>query len=152
MADNKIIQTLKMGNTSFSVKPCWSQLGLTQEYMLALLSRDEYTPVATSQPTSTTTLYTDPVSGNPAGFHPGQCVIYPDKDADGGWGLSIAKTVVEDAKGIPVSVAWYHATDIEKRLKFLEDKFTEVLRGCFGNAQWINDLPWLSEVSWNNGN
>ena len=87
MADIKTIKTIEVNGVKFQVKPCWEQLGLTQEYMIALLSRDEYTPVATKQPTSTDVLYTDPVSGNPAGFHSGQCVIYPDSSVSDGWGL-----------------------------------------------------------------
>ena len=94
MAENNVLQTLKIDDNYFSIKTCWEQLGLTQQYMLTLLSRDEYTPVANTQPSSTDTLYTDPVSGNLAGFHAGQCVIYPDTDVQDGWGLSIAKHVL----------------------------------------------------------
>lgn len=47
MADNDVFKTLKIGGKSFGVKPCWEQLGITKDYMLALLNRDEYTPVAT---------------------------------------------------------------------------------------------------------
>lgn len=120
MADTKVLQTLNIDGKNYGIKPCWEQLGLNKEYMLALLSRDEYTPVATKQPTSTDTIYTDPVSGNPAGFHAGQCVIYPDKDVEDGWGLSIAKKVTVGPNGIPSEVLWYHATDVEKRVKSIE--------------------------------
>lgn len=120
MADTNILQTLNIGGNDYKIKPCWEQLGLTKEYMLSLLSRDEYTPVATNQPTNTDTLYIDPVSGNPAGFHAGQCVVYPDPEVSDGWGLSIAKKVTVNSDGIPTEVLWYHATDVEKRIKNLE--------------------------------
>lgn len=119
--------------------------------MLALLSRDEYTPVATQQPTSTDTLYTDPVSGNPAGFHAGQCVIYPDAEIEDGWGLSIAKHVIFNEQGVPAKVLWYHATDVEKCIKNIEKKITIIHDGIFGTGLWFNEYPWQSEVVWNNG-
>ena len=151
MADIKTIKTIEVNGVKFQVKPCWEQLGLTQEYMIALLSRDEYTPVATKQPTSTDVMYTDPVSGNPAGFHSGQCVIYPDSSASDGWGLSIAKYVVYGSDGIPTSVAWYHATDVEKRVAALEENITIIHKGCLGTGVWINDYPWQADAVWDNG-
>lgn len=137
MADKNVFKTIRIGSKSFDVKPCWEQLGITEDYMLALLARDEYTPVVNAQPSSTDTLYTDPASGNPAGFHAGQCVVYPDADVQDGWGLSIAKHVLYDDREIPTKVFWYHATDIEKRIASLEKDF-----GCFGTGLWINEFPW----------
>lgn len=92
MADSNVFKTINIGGNSFSASPCWEQLGLTKSYMLALLTRDEYTPVANMQPSSTDTLYTDPDSGNFAGFHAGQCVIYPDADVPDGWGAFNSQT------------------------------------------------------------
>lgn len=155
MADNNILRTFKIDGKTFNVNPCWNELGLTKNYMLALLSRDEYTPVAKAQPESTDTLYTDPDSGNPAGFHAGQCVVYPDSEAEGGLGLSIAKSVTLDSQGIPTSVQWYHATDVEKRLAEAERKLAVIIdyfsNGVFGNGEWINQFPWQGSVAWNNG-
>lgn len=151
MADTNILQTLNINGKYYEVKPCWKQFGLTKEYMLALLSRDEYTPVATKQPTSTDTLYTDPASGNPAGFHAGQCVIYPDKDVLDGWGLSIAKHVELNSNGVPTKVYWFHATDVEKRVSNIEKWLVIIHQGCFGTGLWINDYPWQKEAVWDNG-
>ena len=151
MADNYVFKTLKIGGKSFGVKPCWEQLGITKDYMLALLNRDEYTPVATKQPSYTDTLYTDPVSGNPAGFHAGQCVVYPDYDIPDGWGLSIAKYVLYDDQGIPTKVFWYHATDIEKHIASLEENVTKTFYGCLGTGLWVNEFPWQNDAVWNNG-
>lgn len=151
MADTNILKTLNINGKHYSIQSSWEQLGLTKEYMLALLSRDEYTPVATRQPTSTDTLYADPVSGNPAGFHAGQCVIYPDAEIEDGWGLSIAKHVVFNEQGIPTKVLWYHATNVEKRIRNIEEKITIIHDGIFGTGLWINEYPWQSEVVWNNG-
>lgn len=151
MAENNVLQTLKIDDNYFSIKTCWEQLGLTQQYMLTLLSRDEYTPVANTQPSSTDTLYTDPVSGNLAGFHAGQCVIYPDTDVQDGWGLSIAKHVLYNEQGIPIKVLWYHATDIEKRITSLEENVIKNFYGCLGTGLWINDFPWQNDAVWGNG-
>ena len=153
MADTNtnILQTLKIDGKHFSIA-CWEQLGLTKEYMIALLSRDEYTPVANQQPTDAHTLYTDPVSGNPAGFHPGQCVIYPDSDIPDGWGLSIAKNVTTTPQGVPIKISWYHATDVEKRLTRLEEKMTITHDGVIGTGLWINEYPWQQDAVWDNGN
>lgn len=151
MADVSVIETLKIGGKSFCVKPCWEQLGLNKSYMLALLSRDEYTPVATHQPSATDVLYTDPVSGNTAGVHPGQCIIYPDSSIKDGWGLSIAKQVELNADGAPVRAYWYHATDVEKRVQDMELNLTKRFYGCFGTGVWINDYPWQTDAIWDNG-
>lgn len=151
MADTNILQTLNIGGNNYGFKTCWEQFGLTKEYMLALLGRDEYTPVATRQPSDTDTLYTDPASGNPAGFHAGQCVIYPDAGVPDGWGLSVAKYVLYDGQGVPTKIFWYHATDIEKRLSFLEEKVTRIYQGCIGTGLWVNEFPWQSDAVWDNG-
>ncbi len=153
MADTttNILQALKINNKCFNIQTCWEQLGLTKNYMLALLSRDEYTPVATRQPTATDTLYTDPASGNPAGFHPGQCVIYPDNEVPDGWGLSIAKHVVINNQGVPTKVFWYHATDVEKRLSKMEEIYLITHQGVFGTGLWINEYPWQLDAVWDNG-
>ena len=152
MADtSKKFQTLKIAGQDFSIQSCWEQLGLTKTYMLALLSRDEYTPVATQQPTETDTLYTDPASGNLAGFQAGQCVIYPDNQVPDGWGLSIAKNVVLNAQGIPTKIAWFHATEMEKRLSNLEEKFIITHYGVIGTGLWINEYPWQQDAVWDNG-
>ena len=98
------------------------------------------------------TLYTDPVSGNPAGFHPGQCVIYPDSDIPDGWGLSIAKNVTTTPQGVPIKISWYHATDVEKRLTRLEEKMTITHDGVIGTGLWINEYPWQQDAVWDNGN
>lgn len=147
----KILQTLKIADQYFNIQSCWEQFGLTKDYMIALLSRDEYTPVATRQPTDTDTLYTDPASGNLAGFHPGQCVIYPDSQIPDGWGLSIAKNVIVDSQGVPIQVAWFHATELEKQICRVEEKFTMAYYGAFGSGIWINDYPWHPEAVWDNG-
>lgn len=153
MADTNtnVLKTLILDGKSFCIQDCWKQLGLTKDYMLALLSRDEYTPVATRQPTETDALYTDPVSGNPAGFHSGQCVIYPDNEVPDGWGLSIAKYVVTNAQGIPTKVFWFHATDIEKRIGKLEENYLIIHQGVFGTGLWINEYPWQLDAVWDNG-
>ena len=152
MADtSKKVNTFKIAGQDFSIPSCWEQLGLDKNYMFALLSRDEYTPVATQQPTATDTLYTDPVSGNLAGFHAGQCVTYPDKDMPDGWGLSIAKFVVTNAQGVPTKVFWHHATDIEKRLGKMEEIYLITHKGVFGTGLWINEYPWKLDAVWDNG-
>ncbi len=153
MADTnpKILQTIDLKGQRFNIPTCWAQLGLTKDYMLALLSRDEYTPVATHQPTETETLYTDPVSGNLAGFHAGQCVIYPDEQVLDGWGLSIAKFVTVNSSGVPTKVAWFHATDLEKRICKVELQINTNLYGAFGTGLWINEYPWQSDAVWDNG-
>lgn len=151
MADTNVLQTLKIGDSDFCIRTCWEQLGLMKQYMLTLLSRDEYTPIANMQPTSTDTLYTDPASGNPAGFHAGQCVVYPDADVQDGWGLSIAKHVLYDDQGIPTKVFWYHATDIEKRIASLEENVTKTFYGCLGTGLWVNEFPWQNDAVWSNG-
>lgn len=151
MANNNVFNTLNIDGKSFGVKPCWEQLGITRDYMIALLNRDEYTPIATKQPSDTDTLYTDPASGNPAGFHSGQCVIYPDAGVPDGWGLSIAKHVLYDDQGIPTKVFWYHATDIEKRIVSLEENVTTTFYGCFGTGLWVNEFPWQDDAVWSNG-
>ena len=153
MADTNtnILKTLNLEGQSFYIQNCWEQFGLTKEYMLALLSRDEYTPVATRQPTETDTLYTDPASGNLAGFHSGQCVIYPDDEMSDGWGLSIAKFVVTNTQGVPTKVFWHHATDIEKRLSKLEETYLITHQGVFGTGLWINEYPWQLDAVWDNG-
>lgn len=152
MADTtKILQALKIAGQKFNIQSCWEQFGLTKDYMLALLSRDEFTPVATRQPTETDTLYTDPASGNPAGFHAGQCVIYPDSQVPDGWGLSIAKKVVLNAQGVPTKIAWFHATDMEKRISSLEEKFIITHDGVIGTGLWINEYPWQQDAVWDNG-
>lgn len=121
MAEKTNINKINIGGKVFDIS-AWGQFGMTPEYFLALLSRDEFTPVAEKKPTEKDTLYTDPDSGNPAGFHSGQCVIYPDKDVEDGWGLSIAKKVETDAQGIPTKVYWFHATDLEKDVKYLKSQ------------------------------
>ncbi len=151
MADTNVLQTINIGDNRFSVKTCWEQLELTKHYLLALLSRDEYTPIANMQPSSTDTLYTDPVSGNPAGFHAGQCVVYPDVDVKDGWGLSIAKYVFYDDQGIPTKILWYHATDIEKRIASLEENVAKIFYGCLGMGLWVNEFPWQNDAVWSNG-
>lgn len=116
MAEKKLnLEKLNIGGEEFDMSP-WGLLGLTKPYFATLLSRDEYCPVADKQPTEKDVIYTDPASGNPAGFHAGQCVTYPDKDVPDGWGLSIAKKVDTDAQGIPTKVYWLHITDILKAL------------------------------------
>lgn len=107
---NNNIEKLNVSGKDFDITP-WGALGLSKQYLLALLSRDEYCPVADKQPTETDVLYTDPASGNPAGFHAGQCVVYPDKDVPDGWGLSIAKKVETDAQGMPIKVIWQHLNE-----------------------------------------
>lgn len=151
MANINVLQILKIGDDDFYVKTCWEQLNLTQQYMLTLLSRDEYTPIADMQPTSTDTLYTDPASGNLAGFHAGQCVVYPDADVQDGWGLSIAKHVLYDDQGIPTKIFWYHATDIEKRIASLEENVTKTFYGCLGTGLWVNEFLWQNDAVWSNG-
>lgn len=153
MADTnpKILQTLNLNGQRFSIPACWEELGLTKDYMLALLSRDEYTPVATHQPTETDTLYTDPISGNPAGFHSGQCVIYPDNQILDGWGLSIAKSVTLNSTGVPTKVTWFHATDLEKRISKVEEQMTIIHCGVIGTGLWINEYPWQQDAVWDNG-
>lgn len=116
MADINALQKIVINEKEFNIIPCWEAFGISKEYMLALLCRDEYTPVLERQPTETDTLYIDPASGNPAGFHSGQCVIYPDNTVVDKWGLSIAKMVELDDKNIPTKVYWLHITDIEKNV------------------------------------
>lgn len=147
---NHVISALNINNHNFVIEPCWQQLGLTQGYMLALLGRDEYTPVANQQPTPTDVFYTDPDSDNLAGVHAGQCVIYPDDEIEDGWGLSIAKKVITDANGIPTKVHWYHATDVEKRVRNIEIDIIKLHYGCLGTGLWINDYPWQNDAAWDN--
>lgn len=151
MADN-FVKALKIGDKSFGVLPPWEWFGLTQNYMLALLSRDEYTPVLKKQPASTDTIYTDPASGNPAGFHPGQCVIYPDSEVEDGYGLSIAKQVITDDQGVPTKVFWFHATDVEKKVNKLSETIIQLHDGVFGTGLWINEYLWQLDAVWDNGN
>lgn len=133
MAEKNNIQKLTIGGKEFDLS-AWGQLGLSKLYFLALLSRDEYTPVAEKKPTETDTLYTDPDSGNQAGFHSGQCVIYPDKDVADGWGLSIAKKVEINAQGVPTRVYWLHVTDIEKNVNYVKSQI-----GLWNDGEDEND-------------
>lgn len=149
MADIGIFQTLSINGVRYKIKPCWESILLTKEYMLALLSRDEYTPILKNKPTETDTIYIDPASGNQAGFHPGQCVSYVDAGTGDGFGLSIVKNVVTDSHGTPVKMSIHNATDIEKRVIALE---TTVNNGCFGNGVWYNTLKWMNDTVWDNGN
>lgn len=150
MANVKPIQQLKFGADTFAAS-CWEQLGLTQAYMLALLGRDEYTPVAAKQPSGTDTLYTDPVSGNLAGIHAGQCVIYPDSEMEDGWGLSIAKYVESGSDGVPTTVCWFHATELQKKIASLTTKIEMYQDGSFGTGLWVNEYPYQNEACWENG-
>lgn len=103
----KKLEKLKIENNDFDLTP-WGLAGMSREYFLTLLSRDEYCPVADKQPTEKDVFYTDPASGNLAGFHSGQCVIYPDASCLDGWGLSIAKKVETDTQGVPTMIFWEH--------------------------------------------
>lgn len=103
----KKLEKLRIENNDFDLT-IWGYLGMSKEYFLTLLSRDEYCPVADKQPTEKDVYYTDPASGNPARFHAGQCVIYPDKNIADGWGLSIAKKVETDSEGVPTKIFWEH--------------------------------------------
>lgn len=149
MADTNIFQTININGNSCKIKPCWESLSLTKEYMLALLSRDEYAPSLTKKPADTETIYTDPASGNQAGFHSGQCMCYPDGGTSDGFGISIVKNVVVDSQGIPTKMSMFDAADVEKRISALE---TKVRNGCFGNGVWYNTLRWMDNAVWNNGN
>lgn len=152
MADNNFLKTLKFGDKSYPILPPWEYFNMTQNYMATLLSRDEYTPVLKKQPASTDTTYTDPGSGNLAGFHAGQCVIYPDAEVEDGWGLSIAKQVTINDQGVPTKVFWYHATDVEKRVRNLEETYLQTHKGVFGTGVWINEYLWQADAVWDNGN
>lgn len=113
------LEKLNIGGNEFDMSP-WGLLGLSKQYLLSLLNRDEYCPVADKQPTEKDVIYTDPASGNPAGFHAGQCVTYPDKEVADGWGLSIAKKVDTDAQGVPQKVYWLHLSDLVKDVAMLK--------------------------------
>lgn len=131
-----VTKTINIGSDTFDFS-CWSQLGIAKNYMLALLGRDEYCPVASSKPTSSTTTYTDPDSGNAAVFHAGQCVVYLDSEATDGIGLSIVKNVVTDSSGNATSVNWLHVTDIEKSVNSLLSRVAECERllGYWNNGE-----------------
>lgn len=106
MANENYFQNLNIAGQNFKVSPVWEQLGLTKSYLLALLSRDFYTPRATQAPSSTDVYYTDPADGNAAPFREGQCCVYPDSESSDGWGFSIAKHIETDAEGLPTSIVW----------------------------------------------
>lgn len=128
MADKiQNVEKLKIGEQTFNMS-VWEQLGISKLYFLSLLSRDEYCPVADKKPTETTTTYIDPASGNPAGFHAGQCVVYPDPELSDGWGLSIAKKVDSDNQGNPQKIYWLHFSDIEKKINTLGKNSSTVTR------------------------
>lgn len=148
MADTNTFHTINVNGNSYNIKSCWESLSLTKEYMLALLSRDEYTPILTRKPTNTETIYDDPVSGNKAGVHSGQCVCFSDNESKDEYGISIVKNVTVNSQGIPVQMSLFDATDIEKRVSALELK---VHNGCFGNGVWYDTLKWLEDVVWDNG-
>lgn len=137
MADN-VLNSLKIGANNFRVKSCWEQLGLTQNYMLALLSRDEYTPHLDDKPTSSTLTYIDPQSGGLAVFHEGQCVIYPISGSNDEWGLSIAKMVVCGAQGDPLQVIWHHCTSVEETT---DDEIADVSDLIFYNTVHAGEGP-----------
>lgn len=147
----KVLQLLKINGQEYQPIQCWAELGLTQAYMLALLSRDEYTPVATQQPTSEDCYYVDPASGSYSAIHAGQCVVYPDSDVTDGYGLSIAKYVQYDSNGAPQKVYWYHATDVEKQVQSLALQMVIIHQGCFGTGLWVNEYPWQEDAVWDNG-
>lgn len=148
MAD-KNFQTIKLNGNSCKIQSCWESLSLTKEYMLALLSRDEYAPALTKKPSNTETIYIDPISKNEAGVHSGQCVCYPDEEVKDKNGISIVKNVVVDSQGTPIQMSLFDATNMENRVSRLEEK---VRNGCYGNGIWYNTLKWLEEAVWDNGN
>lgn len=113
-SENNTFKSVNINGKSFDLQTSWEQLGISKQYMLTLLSRDEYTPILDSKPTNTTVTYTDPASGNLAGFHEGQCAVYPYSGSSDGWGLSIAKKVTVGSNGVPTNVIWEHVTDSKK--------------------------------------
>ncbi len=154
MADTNILQSINIGGKRFSVPACWEELGLTKAYMLALLSRDEYTPTLKFKPDETTTIYTDPDSGNPAGFHEGQCVVYPDVEAPDGIGMSVAKQVTVNEQGVPTNIVWLHLGDIDKHSKWINDiadrRFTELSEGVGSLLSDVGALKTKSTTTDNN--
>lgn len=154
MADTNILQSINIGGKRFSVPACWEELGLTKAYMLALLSRDEYTPTVDHKPTETDTIYTDPDSGNPAGFHAGQCVIYPDVEALDGIGMSVAKQVTVNEQGVPTNIVWLHLGDIDKHSKWINDiantRFSELTDGVGSLRSDVSDLKTKGTTTDNN--
>lgn len=122
MADPKSLQALNIDGLKLEVQKCWDQLGISKNYMLALLGRDEYTPVLDARPTSNTFYYTDPASGNAAVFHPGQFVLWPEDKSDfDSRGFGIVVDVSKDADGIPCNVVWYYAEEAYRELKRHEE-------------------------------
>lgn len=154
MADTNILQSINIGGKRFSVPACWEELGLTKAYMLALLSRDEYTPTLKFKPDETTTIYTDPDSGNPAGFHEGQCVVYPDVEAPDCIGMSVAKQVTVNEQGVPTNIVWLHLGDIDKHSKWINDiadrRFTELSEGVGSLLSDVGALKTKSTTTDNN--
>lgn len=120
MADRNSIALIRLGEQVFDLSP-WGIIGTDREYYLTLLSRDDYAPVLAKKPTENDLTYTDPASDGLAVFHAGQCAVYPDDEVSDGLGLSIAKKIETDTQGKPIKVYWVHVTDMEKRIKRLED-------------------------------
>lgn len=106
MAEQNIVKTLAIGNVQFRAPYCWEELGVTEDYLKVLLSRDEFAPILSAKPTSTTTSYTDPATGIATAFHEGQCAIYPDSNLPDGYGLCIAKKITYNASHVPSSIIW----------------------------------------------
>ena len=141
MSENKNITAIIINGIRFDIKPCWSQLGLSEGQLLAILSRDEYTPRLDSRPDSSTATYVDPLKEEPVAFHAGQCAIYPDSTAEGSVGLSLVKEVVTNDDGT-VGVAWVHLTGVEtalgvesERAKDAEDKLRADLSAEISRAK-----------------
>lgn len=106
MAEQNIVKTLAIGNVQFRAPYCWEELGVTEDYLKVLLSRDEFAPILSAKPTSTTISYTDPATGVATAFHEGQCAIYPDSNLPDGYGLCIAKKITYNASNVPTGVIW----------------------------------------------
>ncbi len=122
MADTKTLQKLCVGGMKLEFQKCWEQLGISKLYMMALLSRDEYTPILDARPTSDTLYYTDPASGNAAVFHPGQFVLWPeDKSEFDSRGFGIVVDVTNDKDGNPCNVLWYYVEEAWRELKRHEE-------------------------------
>lgn len=116
MADTKTVQALNIDGMKLEFQKCWDQLGISQYYMMSLLSRDEYTPQLTAEPTSATVYYTDPASGSNTAFHPGQFVVWPESASSfQGCGFGVVLDVTADAgTGQPKQVTWLY---LEKELR-----------------------------------
>lgn len=80
----KEIENININGEAYEVGKIYSKMGLSFERFVELLGRDFYCPVLASDPTTTTTTYTD-TDGSENEFQRGQFALVADAAAEGGY-------------------------------------------------------------------